>query len=213
MILLVPAFVFGSVPWSHRALLAGAMVLPVHTALGLGLILLRRRPRAVRPVIGTEANALLEVLAALQAGRTLRTALAGMSDEIDRLVAVGASTGALASAVERALPVQGQVAAAAVRLLDHAGGPASPVVSELAAQSAETARVRRELRAAVAAPVLQGVIVGGAPLVALVLMIVSGSFGETFAKSPAHAITVSAGAAMTVVGVGWVLAIVRRSMP
>ncbi len=213
MILLFPALVVGRVPWSHRAILAGAMVLPVPTALGLGLFLLRRRPRVVRPVIGAEAMALLEVLAALQAGRTLRTALSGMSGEVDRLVTVGASTQALASAVERALPDHGQVAAAAVRLLDHAGGPASPVVSELAAQASETARVRRELRAAVAAPVLQGVIVGGAPLVALVLMIVSGNFGLTFAKSPAHAITVSAGALMTVVGVSWVLAIVRRSMP
>jgi Flp pilus assembly protein TadB len=213
MILLVPALVIGSVPWSHRAVLAGAMVFPVPTALGLGLLLLRRRPRVVRPVIGAEATALLEVLAALQAGRTLRAALAGMSDEIDRLLTVGASTEAIAAAVERALPEQGQVAAAAVRLLDHGGGPASPVVAELAAQASETARVRRELRAAVAAPVLQGVIVGGAPLVALVLMIVSGTFGDTFAKSPAHAITVSAGAAMTVVGVFWVLAIVRRSVP
>jgi Flp pilus assembly protein TadB len=213
MILLVPALVIGSVPWSHRAVLAGAMVFPVPTALGLGLLLLRRRPRVVRPVIGAEATALLEVLAALQAGRTLRAALAGMSDEIDRLLTVGASTEAIAAAVERALPEQGQVAAAAVRLLDHGGGPASPVVAELAAQASETARVRRELRAAVAAPVLQGVIVGGAPLAALVLMIVSGTFGDTFAKSPAHAITVSAGAAMTVVGVFWVMAIVRRSMP
>jgi Flp pilus assembly protein TadB len=213
MILLFPALLFGSVPWSHRAVLAGALVFPIPTALGIGLFLLRHRRPSGRPVIGPEATALLEVLAALQAGRTLRTALAGMSDEIDRLVTVGASTEALASAVERALPDQGQVAAAAVRLLDHAGGPASPVVSELAAQATETARVRRELRAAVAAPVLQGVIVGGAPLAALSLMIVTGSFGQTFARSPAHAITVSAGAAMTVVGVVWVLAIVRRSMP
>lgn len=203
----------GTAPWVHRAVVAGAVLLPLPTAVVIAVLVVRQRRPESRAVIGPEATALLSVLASLQAGRTLRTALIGMSEEIDRLVTVGASTDALASAVQRALPEQGAMASAAVRLLDQAGGPASPVISELAAQATENARVRRELRSAVAAPVLQGVIVGGAPLAVLVYLVASGGFGETFAASPAHAITVSAGAVMTVAGVGWVLAIVRRSMP
>jgi Flp pilus assembly protein TadB len=211
--IVLPVLLVPGVPWLHRALLAGALLAPIPTALVVGLVVTRLYRRQERPVVGQEASALLAVVAALQAGRTLRVALAGLSPELDRLIAVGAATDAIAEAVERSLPEQGAMAAAAVRLLDLAGGAASPVMEELVAQAAETSRVRRELRAAVAAPVLQGVIVGGAPLAALVIMIVGGGFAETFATSAAHAVTVSVGAVVTVVGVCWVVAIVRRSMP
>jgi Flp pilus assembly protein TadB len=212
--ILIPALFVGEAPWMHRLVLAGALVVPLPTAFVLAALLLRDRPPAdARSAMGQEASVLLEVLASLQAGRTLRTALAGMSYETERCVVIGASSDDVARAVRRALPEQGVVAAAAVRLLDQAGGPAAAVIQELATQATETERIRRELRSAVAAPVLQGVIVGGAPLLVLAHLVVSGGFGETFSTSPAHAVTVSAGAVMTVIGVGWVGAIVRRSMP
>jgi Flp pilus assembly protein TadB len=206
--LLVPG-----VPWSHRAVLVAALVAPLPTALLIFVLVLRRDRSADRGVVGPEAATLLEVVASLQAGRTFRTALAGMSAEVERLVEVGASTESLAGSVRRALPEQGRMAAAAVRLLDVAGGPAAPVMEELATQATETARVQRELRSAVAAPVLQGVIVGGAPLAMLFYLIFSGGFAENLAVSPAHAITVSVGAVLTVIGVCWVVVIVRGSTP
>jgi Flp pilus assembly protein TadB len=206
--LLVPG-----VPWSHRAVLVAALVAPLPTALLIFVLALRRDRSADRSVVGPEAATLLEVVASLQAGRTFRTALAGMSAEVERLVEVGASTESLAGSVRRALPEQGRMAAAAVRLLDVAGGPAAPVMEELATQATETARVQRELRSAVAAPVLQGVIVGGAPLAMLFYLIFSGGFAENLAVSPAHAITVSVGAVLTVIGVCWVVVIVRGSTP
>lgn len=211
--ILLPAVLLGTAPWAHRLTLAAALLAPVPTLAVLAVVALRARKDITRPVMGEDAAALLEIRAALQAGRTLREALAGVSPEIDRLVTVGASTGALADAVTRALGSQGHLAGAAVRLLDQAGGPAAPVIEELAAQATETMRVRRELRAAVAAPVLQGVIVGGAPLGMLVFLLVSGGFGRTFASSSAHAVVVSAGAVLTVVGVAWVAFIVRRALP
>ena len=211
--ILLPAVLLGTVPWAHRVAVAAAMVAPIPTLAVLAIVALRARKNMPRPVIGEDAAALLEARAALQAGRTLREALAGMSPEIDRLVIVGASTDVLAEAVARALGSQGHLAGAAVRLLDQAGGPAGPVIEELAAQATETMRVRRELRAAVAAPVLQGVIVGGAPLGVLVLMLASGGFGRTFMSSPAHAVVVSTGAVLTVVGVAWVAFIVKRAVP
>ncbi|HVR32734.1 MAG TPA: hypothetical protein VMS74_08490 [Acidimicrobiia bacterium] len=211
--ILLPAVLLGNAPLVQRALVAGALFAPIPTIVVVGLLLTRARRRRVRPVLGVDGAALLGVLASLQAGATLRSGLASLSSEVDRLVAVGASTAALADAVDRALPEQGSVAAAAVRLLDRAGGPAVPVLEELAAQAAETMRIRREVRAAVAAPVLQGAIVGGAPLVVLISLVVTGGFARNLATSAAHAVTVTAGAVMTVLGVGWVVAIVRKAMP
>ena len=211
--ILLPAVLLGTAPWSHRAALAAALVAPVPTLVVLVVVVIRARKDVTRPVMGEEAAALLEARAALQAGSTLREALGGISPDIDRLVTVGASTEVLAEAVSGALGSQGHLAGAAVRLLDRAGGPAGPVIEELAAQATETMRVRRELRAAVAAPVLQGVIVGGAPLSVLLYLLGSGGFGRTFASSPAHALVLSAGAVLTVVGVVWVLFIVKRAVP
>lgn len=211
--ILLPAVLIGTAPWILRLAVAAALVSPVPTlVVVVGLVVRARRDRSPA-VVGTEASALLEVRAALHAGRTLREALAGMSPELNRLVRVGASTERLAAGVVAALDDQGPMAAAAVRLLDRAGGPAAPVVEELATQATETARIRRELRAAVAAPVLQGVIVGGAPLAVLVFLVVSGGFSSTFASSAAHALTVSAGAVLTIVGAVWVVLIVRRAVP
>lgn len=211
--ILLPAVLLGDAPLLHRALVAGALYAPIPTVVVVGLLLTRVRRRKVRPVLGVDAAALLGVLASLQAGATLRSGLASLSPEVDRLVAVGSSTAALADAVARALPEQGSVAAAAVRMLDRAGGPAAPVLEELAAQASETMRIRREVRAAVAAPVLQGAIVGGAPLVVLISLVVTGGFARNLAASAAHAVTVTAGALMTVLGVAWVVAIVRKAMP
>ena len=211
--ILLPAVLLGDAPLVHRALVAGAFFAPIPTLVALGLLLTRALRRRARPVLGVDAAALLGVLASLQAGATLRSGLASLSSEVDRLVAVGASTTALADAVARALPEQGSVAAAAVRMLDRAGGPAAPVLGELAAQAAETTRIRQELRAAVAAPVLQGVIVGGAPLVVLIWLVVTGGFARNLATSAAHAVTVTAGAVMTVLGVAWIVAIVRKALP
>ena len=213
MILLLPALLVGSVPTIHRFVMAAALLAPLPTLLALGLVIARTRRNADTSVMGDEAAALLDVLGSLRAGETLRSSLAGLSEEVGRTVRVGATTDALAGAVGRALGDQGEIAAAAVRLLDEAGGPAAPVIEELAAQATETVRIKRELRAAVAAPVLQGVIVGGAPLAVLVRLVVSGGFGRIVTTSSAHAIVAFAGAAMTLVGVGWVIAIVRKAMP
>lgn len=211
--ILLPAVLLGTAPWSHRVALGAALVAPLPTLVVLSVILLRGRKDRARPAMGEEAATLLEVRAALQAGRTLREALGEVSPEIGRLVAVGASTDALAEAVAQALGSQGHLAGAAVRLLDRAGGPAAPVIEELAAQATETMRVRRELRAAVAAPVLQGVIVGGAPLGVLLSLVITGGFARTFASSTAHAVVVSVGAVLTVAGASWVVFIVKRAVP
>lgn len=211
--ILLPAVLIGSAPWAHRVVVAGAVIAPFPTALLLAWLGVRARRDSGKPVLGPEATALLDVLAALKAGRTLRSSLAGLSEELGRLVAVGASTESLSRAVLRALPTHGAIAAAAVRLLDEAGGPAIPVIEELVTQAAETDRVRRELRSAVAAPVLQGALVGGAPLAVLVALVAGGGFTRALTASPAHAAVVLVGTLMTVVGCVWVTAIVRRSMP
>lgn len=214
--IVVPVLLVPDVPVVQRAAVAAAMIAPFPTGLVvavLALITVRRAGATRRTATGPEAGCLLSLVAAIQSGSTLRAALAGVSPEAGRLVAVGASTDDLAAAIGRALPEHGRMASAAVRLLDRAGGPAAPVMAELASQASDTSRVRRELRAAVAAPVLQGIFVGGAPLVVLIHLVFSGRFAEIVAVGPAHAVAVGGGTVMTLVGVAWVAAIVRRSMP
>lgn len=211
--LVMAALVLGQAPWSHRLLVAAAWLMPLPAGIVVGFLRIREMRSRQDPPMGREAAQLLEVVAALQAGQPLRSALTCLSPTVSRLVAVGADTDRLAQAVGEALGEHGDEASAAVRLLDHAGGPAVGVFSQLAAQATETVRIRREVRAAVAAPVLQGVVIGGAPLTTLVYLLASGEFGRTFSASPAHAVSVSVGAAMTVVGVIWVGIIVRKALP
>lgn len=211
--LVMAALLLGDAPWMHRVLVAAAWLAPIPVAVVVLVLVLRAvRTRPASPM-GREAALLVGVVSSLQSGQPLRPALATLSPVVSRLVATGAGTDELAAAVGSVLEEHGTEAAAAVRLLDRAGGPAAGVFAQLAAQAADVVRVRREVRAAVAAPVLQGVVVGGAPLVTLGYLVVSGRFVEMFAQSPAHAVSVTAGAAMTILGVGWVAMVVRKALP
>lgn len=211
--LVVTALVLGEVPWTHRLVVGASWLFPIPAALAVVFLMIRGLRRHESQPMGSEAAALLDVVASLQSGSPLRPALTTLSPAVERQVAAGAPTDHLANVVGTSLEEHGIETAAAVRLLDRAGGPAVGVFGQLAAQAAESVRIRREVRAAVAAPVLQGIVVGGAPLCTLVYLIISGQLGRTFALSSAHAISVTAGAAMTVVGAAWVAWIVRKALP
>lgn len=211
--LVVTALVLGDVPLTHRLVVGAAWLFPIPAALFVVVLMIRGLRRDDSQPMGAEAAAMLDVVASLQSGNPLRTALATLSPAVDRQVAAGAPTDQLADSVAGSLDELGVETAAAVRLLDRAGGPAVGVFAQLAAQAAEGVRIRREVRAAVAAPVLQGIVVGGAPLLTLLYLVVSGQLGRTFALSSAHAISVSAGAVMTVAGAAWVGWIVRKAVP
>lgn len=211
--LVVTALVLGDAPVTHRIVVGAAWLFPIPAALFVVLLVIRGLRRDDSQPMGTEAAAMLDVVASLQSGNPLRNALATLSPAVDRQVAAGAPTDQLADAVAGSLDELGVETAAAVRLLDRAGGPAVGVFAQLAAQAAESVRIRREVRAAVAAPVLQGIVVGGAPLCTLIYLVVSGQLGRTFSLSSAHAISVSAGAVMTVAGAAWVGWIVRKAVP
>ena len=211
--LVVAALVLGDVPWTHRLVVGVAWLFPIPAAAVVVSLMIRGLRRHETQPMGPEAAALLDVVASLQSGSPLRSALATLSPAVDRQVTAGAPTGRLAEAVAGSLDELAVEAAAAVRLLDRAGGPAVGVFAQLAAQAAEGVRIRREVRAAVAAPVLQGVVVGGAPVCMLLYLIISGQLGRTFGISSAHAISVSAGAVMTLTGACWVAWIVRKAIP
>lgn len=211
--LVIAALLLGEAPWAHRVVLAVAWLFPMPAAVVVSALMVGALRRREHQPMGADAAALLDVVASLQSGHPLRTALAPLSPAVDRQVTAGAPTDRLADAVAESLDEHGLEAAAAVRLLDRAGGPAVGVFAQLAAQAAESVRIRREVRAAVAAPVLQGIVVGGAPLCTLLYLILSGQLGDTFALSPAHAVSVTAGALMTLAGTCWVGLIVRRAIP
>lgn len=159
-----------------------------------------------------ESTGLLEVAGALRSGRTLRSVVADLSPEARRVVDVGASPAAVARVVGSAFPNVRRAATAATAILDTNGGPAAPVFEELALQASEEANVRREVRAAVAAPVLQGVVLVAIPLIGLLRSIATGALWEVIGRSPAHAGLVSVGVALVAAGSLWVVLVIRGAL-
>lgn len=196
----------------ERAVLVAALVLPLPAVVGIGALVVRSRV-VDRPARADESVELLEIAGALRAGRTLRSVVSQSSPAAERVVATGGSSAALADAVAPAFPRTGRAVAAACAILDESGGPAAPVFEELAVQAAEEENVRREVRAAVAAPVLQGLVLVGIPVVGLVRAIMTGDLVETMSRSTVHAGLVTVGMVLVLVGSAWVLAVVRRALP
>lgn len=193
-----------------RAFLLAALVAPLPTALVVAVLAVRAARRG--DVTDTDTNHLTEIASGLRSGRTLRDCVAAVDPEVARLVEVGAGSHAVAAALGHVIPRRSDAIAAAFVMLDESGGPAAEVFEELAVQSSEEARVRRELRAAVAAPMLQGVVLAGIPVVILLHMLVAGRVGAVVSRSSVHAASVGLGALFTVLGVVWVWWILRRAV-
>lgn len=196
-----------------RLLLVGSFVAPIPTAVAVSLLVARSWTHHGPDGSDAATALLLDVAAGLRSGRTLRECVSSVHVDVARLVAIGADPEPIGAALARRVPRHGDMVSAAFEILDTAGGPAASVFEELAVQTAEDERVRREVRAAVAAPVLQGVILGGAPVVVVIQMVASGRMGDVIARSSAHAISVAAGVVLTAVGVVWVWRIVRKALP
>lgn len=207
LLVVVPA------PWAHRAILLGALLWPIPTALLLLAVVARSslveaRSEPVDPGVA----AVIAVAAELRSGAPLRSALA--SGVFGPRVASAASTGRSfaqvpASAYER-FGTHAPTVAATLELAVRDGGPAAEMFESLAAVMLDAERTRRERRAAMAPAVLQAVVVGGIPVILLAQMTLSGRLLASLSAGGGLAIVTIVGIGFTITGVVAIAAMVSR---
>lgn len=193
-----------------KLVLAGAAIWGVVAAL-------RRRVPPATP--DDEATLFRAMAAELRSGASLRDSLAEAAQRVPRIrldrpvrfAAAGMPMIEIAEAVERQLPKNGRIAAAAFRLSDQSGARVADAFDELAERAAATAELARERRAATAQARLSAVIVGVAPLVFTVLLMATGRGAGLVAHGGIGLLVLGVGLGLETLGLTAVAAIVRRA--
>jgi tight adherence protein B len=193
-----------------RLVLAGA-------AIWGAVVALRRRAARVTP--DDEATLFRAMAAELRSGASLRGALAEAAHRVPqiqldrsvRLAAAGIQMTEIAETVERQLPENGRLAAAAFRLSDWSGARVADTFDGLAAQAAATAELARERRAATAQARLSALIVGVAPLAFTVLLMATGRADGLAAHGGLGWLVLGVGLGLETIGLVTVAVIVRRA--
>ena len=214
--LLLAAAIAGVPPPAMGLAVIGVLSPPAALVLGspAGLMWWRHR-RASRTEAIDEAAFCSAVAAELRAGASLRHALAGAAERDPgqrlappvRAALAGAPAGEVALRLERALPVNGRNAAVAFRLASRTGAGAAAVFSRLAAGANAAAEARRERNALTAQARLSAMVVGGAPIAAVVVLLATGRL-ETLGSSGGIGMAIAA-IGLGLVGLGltivWVM--------
>lgn len=200
-------------PWVHRAVLLGALLWPIPTALFLLAVtarssLVEARSAPVDPAVG----AVMAVAAELRSGAPLRSVLA--SGVLGPRIASAASTGRSftdvpESAYER-FGAHAPMVSATLELAVRDGGPAAEMFESLAAVMLDAERTRRERRAAMAPAVLQAAVVGGIPLILMAQMALTGRLVASLSAGGGLAIVTIVGMGSTAAGVVVIVAMVSR---
>ncbi|MFH1330518.1 MAG: hypothetical protein ABIJ48_07715 [Actinomycetota bacterium] len=193
--------------WQPLWLLAAAAVWTV---------VARRRRRLTRAGPADEAGFLQGLAAELDAGASLRAAVAAASTRAPsldlaracRLADAGLPAEQVGEALQAALPVNGRLAAAAFRLAAVTGGRVAALFHTLAARAAEVGRLNRERRALTAQARASAWVVGGVPVALLVLLALTGRTGRLLAD-PAGGVVLAVGLALEAAGVAVVWSMVR----
>ena len=176
----------------------------------------RRSTALLRP--DAEADFLRGLATELEAGASLRSGVVAAAQrvpslhlgEATRLAAAGMPADRIGAYVGRALPVNGRLAAAAFRLAAASGGRVATLIHALAARAAETGRLRREESALTAQARASAWLVGGAPLLMLAGLLITGRAGRLI-SDPAGPVVLSIGLAFEVLGVTTVWAMLRKA--
>ena len=193
-----------------RLVLAGAAIWGVVAAF---------RRRRVRVVPDDEATLFRAMAAELRSGASLRSALAEAAHRVPqielerpvRLAAAGTSMADVAGSVEERLPANGRLAAAAFRLSDWSGARVADTFEGLAERAAATAELARERKAATAQARLSALIVGVAPFVFTVLLVVTGRGAGLVSHGAVGWLVLGIGLGLEVFGLTIVAAIVWRA--
>ena len=185
-------------------------------AAALWAFVVRRRRRSGRPGPADEAGFLLGLAAELDAGASLRAAVAAASSRAPalelgracRLAEAGLPAGDVGEALQAALPVNGRLAAAAFGLAAATGGRVASHFHTLAARAAEVGRLSRERRALTAQARASAWVVGGLPVALLSLLAATGRVGPLLSH-PAGVMVLAVGLALEAAGVAAVWLMVR----
>ncbi len=216
------AFVLAGVLFAgprHRweaAVLMAALVVPVPLVLALlGLIVAAR----AKPRLSPEIRFHQTVAARLRAGASLRIALADAAEDdpalelrqVARRLRAGHPVEELGPQTARRLPETGPLAAAAIEFSAMSGGGAIGAFEVMAEIAAEEMEVRREVAAGAAPAWLAVWIIGGAPVLVIGLLIVTGRVGRLL-DSAGGQVSVAAGLMLVMAGVAAVGALARRAL-
>lgn len=175
------------------------------------------RSRPARPGSDEEAAYLHGIAAELRSGASLRdaiTAAADRSPSLDlglavRLAKAGRPLDQVADSLRDVLAANGTLVAASVRLASTTGATAADLFGRLAASAAQAAEVARERSALTAQARLSAVIVGGAPVAAVVLSFATGS--SLFSAGPVAQAVGVIGVGLQISGVGVVVLMLRHA--
>jgi hypothetical protein len=217
------AFVVAVLGWAagrhpvEALLVYTSVAAPQITAWIIPLLVLRglRQQRSAR---SPAVLALVAISSELQAGATLRGAIANLGAcdvrfaQAARLAHAGRPMSAVLEAVAGGLGRFGALASAALGMAASTGGSAASVVNQLVAQVMSLDELDRERRAAMAPILLQAVVVGGIPMAVLATMLVSGRLIELAASGPVQAGVVAIGSALVLTGAGIVAHIAHRAV-
>jgi tight adherence protein B len=185
-------------------------------AAGLWAVLARRRRRRAGP--GDEADFLQGLAAELGAGAALRSAVvaaAARAPALDlgracRLAGAGLPAEQVGEALQRALPVNGRLAAAAFRLASATGGRVAGLFHSLAGRAAEVGRLERERRALTAQARASAWVVGSLPVALLVMLAATGRAGALLG-SGVGPVVLALGLGLEATGLTVVWLMVRRA--
>jgi tight adherence protein B len=178
----------------------------------------RRRTRRREPGPADEADFLRGIAAELAAGASLRTAVVAAADRAPaldlrravRLARAGFAADRIGEELRSSLPYNGRAAAAAFRLAAETGGATAGVMATLAARADEIGALARERRALTAQARLSAWMVGGAPLLLLAALGLTGRLDGLVGSVPGQAVLV-VGLGLELAGIGAVALMLRRA--
>ena len=147
-----------------------------------GVLQAVQRSRARRERPGAEADFLRGMAAEIDAGASIRQAVAAAADRaptlqldgVVRLAEAGRPAPEVAAGLADALPLNGRLAAAAYQLVVETGARASAVFAGLAVRAAGAGDLARERRALTAQTRLSAWLVGGLPVAAIAALSLAG---------------------------------------
>lgn len=220
--LVVAAALVVGVPWPVVGLAIAAswrpwLVLVAATAWAIWAAYRRRTARESTP--DQEVAFCAAVAAELRAGASLRMALVDAAARVPQLdlaaptrrARAGLPIDDVAAPLGDALPLNGKLAAAALRIAADTGGKAASVFDGLAARAAFAAELAREQRAVTAQARLSALVVGGAPLLFGMLLLATGRAGTLLEHGGIGIGIAVVGFALEAAGIAAVALVLRRA--
>ncbi len=217
-VIVAGAMWIGAPPIVLAALVVGpAVPAPLLAMAAVGAAVWTRRGSATAGA--GEAAFLRSLSAELQAGATIRSALAAAArtshvtglDVLTRLAPAGRPLPELAAVVRRSMPQVGIAAAAAINVVATSGARAAAVFGELAGQADAAIALERERSASTAQARLSAMVVAGIPVVGVLLVTATGR-GHALAGSGAPGrLVMGVGAALLAAGSLAIVVMLRRA--